>query len=87
MHALPPFALKSPMPRDFFHIYDGKPDLDLEDEFADIYLAQSEAIRMSGEVMRDLGAKFWDGREWRLEVTDAEDRKLYIIHFSAEEVP
>jgi hypothetical protein len=74
------------MPRYFFHIYDGQPDLDLEGtELADIYLAQSEAIRMSGEVMRDLGAKFWDGREWRLEVTDAEDRKFFIIHFSAEE--
>ena len=76
------------MPRYFFHIYDGEPDPDLEGvELADIYLAQSEAIRMSGEVMRDLGAKFWDGREWRMEVTDADDRKLFIIHFSAEEVP
>ena len=76
------------MPRYFFHIFDGDPDPDLEGtEFADIYLAQAEAIRMSGEVMRDLGSKFWDGAEWRLEVADADGRKLFIIHFSAEEVP
>jgi len=56
-------------------------------EFADMNVAQAEAIRMSGEVMRDLGAKFWDGREWRLEVTDAGGRKLFVVHFSAEEVP
>ena len=76
------------MPRYFFHIYDGEPQLDLEGtELPDIHIAQSQAIRMSGEIMRDLGAKFWDGANWRLEITDAVGRKLFIIHFSAEEVP
>lgn len=74
------------MPRYFFNIYDGEPEPDLEgSEFADIYLAQAEAVRMSGEVMRDLGARFWGGGNWRLEITDAEGRKLFVVHFSAEE--
>ena len=75
------------MPKYFFHVFDGvsKPDLE-GSELADIYIAQSEAIRMSGEIMRDLGAKFWDGDDWRLEVTDADGRKLFIVRFSAEEV-
>jgi hypothetical protein len=86
MRYAPAFAPEDRVPRYFFNIYDGEPELDLEGtEFADIYLAQAEAIRMSGEVMRDLGARFWDGREWKLEVTDAEGRKLFVIHFSAEE--
>ena len=76
------------MPRYFFHVFDGisKPDLE-GSECEDIYIAQSEAIRMTGEIMRDLGAKFWDGDDWRLEVTDADGRKLFIVRFSAEEVP
>lgn len=76
------------MPRYLFHVHDGNSEPDLEGtELADIYVAQSEAIRMSGEIMRDLGAKFWNGANWRLEVTDAEGRRLFVIKFSAEEAP
>ena len=44
------------MPRYFFHVYDGysSPDLD-GTELADIYTAQAEAIRTSGEILRDMG--------------------------------
>jgi len=76
------------VPRYFFHIFDGEPEPDLEGtELSDIYVAQSEAIRMSGQIMQDLGAKFWNGDNWRLEVTDADGRNLFIIHFSAEDAP
>ena len=75
------------MPRYYFHTHDGGSSPDLEGtECADIYVAQAEAIRMSGQIMRDLGAKFWDGQDWRLEVTDAEGRTLFIVRFSAEEI-
>jgi hypothetical protein len=75
------------VPRFFFNVYDDVAIPDFEGtEFSDIYLAQAEAVRMSGEIMRDLGAKFWAGEDWRLEVTDAEGRKLYVIRFSAEEI-
>ena len=76
------------MPRYFFHVHDGTSDPDLEGtELPDVYVAQAEAIRMSGEIMRDLGDKFWTGDDWRLDVTDAEGRKLFAIHFSAEDAP
>ena len=75
------------MPRYFFHIFDGDLQPDLEGtECADIYVAQAEAVRMSGEIMRDLGARFWDGSNWRLAVADEDGRKLFIIHFFAEEI-
>ena len=76
------------MPRYFFHVYDGYSSLDQEGtEFPDIYTAQAQAIRTSGEILRDMGAKFWDGTAWRLEVADARGQVLFVLHFSAEERP
>ena len=75
------------MPLYFFHVYDDVAVPDEEGtECADIYVAQAQAICMSGEIMRDLGAKFWNGENWRLEVTDAEGHKLFVVRSSAEEV-
>lgn len=76
------------MPRYFFHVIDGRSSPDLEGyECADIHVAQDEAIRMSGQIMHDLGSRSWDGSEWRLEVTDAGERNLFVVRFSAEELP
>ena len=74
------------MPRYFFNIDDGysEPD-DTGTEFPDIYIAQSEAIRMSGEVIRELSARLWGGPDWRLEVTDEYGTSLFVLCFSAEE--
>ena len=76
------------MPRYFFNITDGVsiPDAD-GTELADIYQAQAQAIQMSGELLRDLGARFWNGEDWKLEVTDEEGRVLFVLRFSAEERP
>jgi hypothetical protein len=76
------------VPRYYFHVFDGysEPD-DTGTEFPDIYTAQSEAIRVSGEIIRDMGAKFWDGSEWRLEVTDEQGTVLFVLRFAAEEMP
>jgi hypothetical protein len=74
------------MPRYFFHIQDGISSRDtIGTELPDVYTAQAQAIRFSGEILRELGAKFWDGTEWKLEVTDEQGRTLFILHFSAEE--
>ena len=76
------------MPRYFFHVYDGSSSLDQDGtEFPDIYTAQAQAIRTSGEILRDTGAKFWDGAAWRLEVADARGQVLFVLRFSAEERP
>ena len=75
------------MPLYFFNVYDGysKPDTDGTD-LPDIYTAQSEAIRLSGEILREEGGKFWNNTEWRLEVTNASGTVLFILRFSAHEV-
>lgn len=76
------------MPRYFFHVTDGysAPDLD-GTELPDIYTAQALAIRMTGELLRDMGAKFWNGTQWKLEVAEERGRILFTLHFSAEEGP
>ena len=74
------------MPRYFFHVYDGSSSPDTDGtELADIYTAQAAAIRTSGEILRDMGAKFWNGTEWRLEVADEHGDTLFVLRFSAEE--
>jgi hypothetical protein len=76
------------MPRYFFHVHDGTESRDTEGtELRDIYTAQAEAIHLSGALLRDLGAKFWNGTEWRLEVADARGCALFVLRFSAEERP
>lgn len=77
------------MPRFFFHVFDGRSTRDeLGTELGDVYTAQAEAIRLSGEILRDMGAKFWDGTtEWRLEVADERDVVLFVLRFTAEERP
>jgi hypothetical protein len=74
------------MPRYFFHVHDGSSTRDNEGtELPDIFAAQEEAILLSGELLREMGGKFWNGEEWSLEVTDEAGRILFILRFSAEE--
>ncbi len=74
------------MPRYFFHVQDGYPSRDEDGtELPDVYTAQSEAISTSGEILRDMGAKFWDGTEWRMEVAGERSQIFFVLHFSAEE--
>lgn len=74
------------MPRYFFHVRDGTDVRDeIGTELPDIYVAQAQAIRTSGEILRDMGSRFWDGTEWRLEATDEQGEVLFVLRFSAEE--
>ena len=50
-------------------------------ELPDIYTAQAQAIRFSGEILRAMGAKFWNGTAWRLEVADARGQILFVSAF------
>lgn len=76
------------MPRYFFHVTDGYSTRDDEGtELPDIYTAQDQAIRTSGELLRDMGGEFWNGTEWKLEVTDEQGQTLLTLRFSAEEHP
>jgi hypothetical protein len=74
------------MPRYFFNVHDGSSITDNEGtELPDIFAAQEQAILLSGELLREMGGKFWDGTEWSLEVADEAGRILFILRFSAEE--
>ena len=73
------------MPRYFFHVEDGFSTKDVEGtELPDIYMAQEEAIRLSGELLREMGGKFWNGTAWRLTVTDETGSILFRLRFSAD---
>ena len=75
------------MPRYFFNVLDGCSSSDDEGtDLPDIYAAQAMAIRTSGEVLRDMGARFWNEADWRLEVQDEHRRALFVLRFSAEEL-
>jgi hypothetical protein len=32
-----------------------------------------------------MGAEFWNGTDWKLEVTDEQDQIMFVLRFSAEE--
>lgn len=71
----------------FFNVFPDGSDPDSEGtECPDIYIAQSQAIRMAGEIMTDLGRRFWSGSQWRLEVSNRQGQTVFIVRFSAEEV-
>ena len=74
------------MPRYFFHVDDGFSTKDAEGtKLPDIFAAQEQAIGLSGELLREMGAKFWNGTAWSLTVTDETERVLFILRFSADE--
>ena len=51
------------MPRYFFQVHnsDSIPDAD-GTELSDIYAAQTDAVKLSGALLRDLGGQFWNGQ-------------------------
>lgn len=81
-----PPALGARVPRYFFHVVHptSEPDGDGHD-FPDIYAAQAAAVRLCGEILRDIEGKFWDNPVWRLEVRSHEERLLFTLTFTAEE--
>ena len=74
------------MPRYFFHVDDGVFSADLEGtELADIREARHAAVRLSGEILKDVGGAFWTrGNPWRLYVTDEAHHLLFTLQFSAD---
>lgn len=75
------------MSRFFFHVIDGKFLVDAEGtELADLAEAKSEAIRTAGEVIRHGGQSAWDGTEWQMHVTDADQKTVLKLTFSAKQL-
>ena len=73
------------MPWYFFHLDDGTTRMDEEGvELAGHDEAREAAVVNSGEVLRDIGAKFWNGQEWRLWVADEAGATVCALRFAAE---
>ena len=74
------------MPRYFFNVLDRSAEPDGEGaEFPDIYAAQAAAVRLCGELIKEMDGKFWQEPIWRLQVTGHDNRILLTFTFSAEE--
>jgi hypothetical protein len=68
------------MPRYLFHVHDSASIIDDEGtELPDLEAARVEAVRLSGEMLRDHAEQFWGGDEWKLEVTDAAGLMLFKL--------
>ena len=72
------------MPRYFFNVHDGQdvaPDMD-GCELPDLAAVRVEAVRASGEVLRD-DASRWTGQEWVMIVADQTGAPVLTLSFSA----
>ncbi len=73
------------MARYYFNIYDGQTPADDDGtELPDVYTARKEAIRLCGEILREVRCSFDSESDWRLEVTDDHDNRLFILRFSVD---
>lgn len=74
------------MPRYFFNVRDGVSTVDPNGtELRDIYEAQSEAVKLSGELLCEVGGRFWDGGGWNIDVLDHTGHILFTLCFTAIE--
>ncbi len=72
----------------YFHTADGGRERDREGvDLADPASARREAIKYAGAVMADQPDVLWDGRDFRVEVTDEKDLLLYTIIMLAVDAP
>ena len=74
------------MPKYFFVVRRGDKMSDHSDaiEFPDIGAVQLEAIKSTGEILRDLDYPLEAGSEWRMEVVDEARRPLFSLRVIAE---
>jgi hypothetical protein len=74
------------MARFFFHVEDGKSYPDREGvELPDLKSVRAEALRASGEMLRDNGLSLWDGEDWEMRVVNEAGQPVITLKFSAAE--
>jgi hypothetical protein len=74
------------MPKYFFLVRHGDQTSDQDDaiEFPDIGAVQLEAIKSTGEMLRELNSLIEAGSEWRMEVADEAHKPLFSLRVIAE---
>ena len=76
------------MPHFYFHTADGGRDLDRQGmDLADQGAARKEAIRFAGAVINHEPDVLWDGRDFRVEVTDEAGNLLFTVITLAVDAP
>ena len=75
------------MARFFFHVVDGQfvPDT-VGIECSTQAQVKTQAIRIAGEMIKDLGSELWDTSRLDLFVCDAQNNTLLKLSFCAEDV-
>jgi len=74
------------MPRYFFHVYHDSNDVDdVGEELPDKHAAWQEATVTAGQILQGLDGRLKPGHDWRMEVTDEFQNRLYLLHISAEQ--
>lgn len=73
------------MARYFFHVQNGSdfPD-DTGTECPGPDAARALAVKTAGEMLKDLGGRFWNTGEWRMHVADETGQTVCRLRFSAE---
>ena len=76
------------MPRYFFDITNGEyqPDV-LGTELAGLEEARLESVILSGNLLRESPALFWNAERWLIEVKDDVGLTLFTLSFTATEAP
>ena len=74
------------MPKYFFVIRHGDQTSDHSDgiEFPDMGAVRLEAIKSTGEILRELNYPMEAGSEWRMEVADEARKHLFSLRVIAE---
>ena len=49
--------------------------------------ARAQAVRTAGEMLRDVGGRFWNSGEWRMWVVDENGDIICALKFSADRDP
>lgn len=79
------------MPRFYFDISPGAGTADLTDdegeELADLDAARINAVRLSGEILKDYPDRFWSNGEWSCTVRDENRLLLFVLRFYATDAP
>ena len=74
------------VPRFHFNVYDGVNEIDREGtELPDRGEARIEAMRLSGEILKNTAHRLALGEDWRMEVTDEKGLILFRLDFTVME--
>ena len=72
----------------FFNVFDGHSTADTEGtDLPNRQSARREAIRLTGDILRDAAPRLLPDEDWRLEVTDTAGRLVLALDLFLTEAP